>query len=223
MKTRMDLAHDFGRYSLEHASATGADKLIPPTDDQLDTLESIQGAGRDDGDAGWYPDGDFSSDADWCNVIGAQIQRLETELDIDDGSVFGLYQDAHSEHFQDGTINPADRDMYTRNSRFDFSFGAYGDTHISVWAQTGHIRDALELAAEHLKEIEPGHFVSDEEMSEQFRIDLADLDPTADPATVWQTDNDLASRASEQATTDLTYTESGYLRAWEWFVNEIDG
>lgn len=215
MKSREQLSREFGNWSLEHYQATGTDKLIPPTDEQLERLELIEQAGKRHGELGWYPNGDFSSDAEWCNGIGAHIQRLEQDLDIDDGSVMDLYLEAHNEHFVDGTINPAERDS---GNTFDFQFGAYADTQVSVHAR--HIEDGLELAAEWLRDNEPGHFVTDEEMAEHFEEALKELDPTADPKTVWTDDSDLASRAAEQAETDLTYTESGYLRSWEWYVNE---
>lgn len=67
--------------------------------DTTETLFEIQRAGFDHGEAGYYPDGDYSSDADWCYGVGERIQQAETDLDIDDGAVFDLYTDAHAEGY----------------------------------------------------------------------------------------------------------------------------
>ncbi len=126
----------------------------------LDRIRAVQIAGARHGKAGMYPDGDYSSDADWCNGVGAEIQALETALDIDDGSVGDLYRDAHQAFFRDGTINPGERlGQYGRETCFTFHFGAYGDTHVSVWAD--HLEDALELAAEWVAEHAPGHIMAE--------------------------------------------------------------
>jgi hypothetical protein len=84
MKTRTELAEFFA----------------PVTEDQLDSLEVVQAAGKAHGEAGYYPDADFSSDADWCYGVGATIDRLESELECDGGEVFDLYTAAHGAHLQ---------------------------------------------------------------------------------------------------------------------------
>ncbi len=53
-------------------------------------------AGYSWGLEGYWPEGDFSSDADWCYGPGASIQELEMQLDVDDGSVFDYFMVAHS-------------------------------------------------------------------------------------------------------------------------------
>ena len=73
-----------------------------PTTEQL---EAVQAAGKRHGEKGWYGDSDFSSDADWCYGIGAEIQRLEQKLDIDDDSVYRLYADAHGEFYRTGVCD----------------------------------------------------------------------------------------------------------------------
>ncbi len=72
----------------------------PITPDQLDTLEAVQEAGKSHGLAGYYPDGDYSSDADWVYGIGATITALEEALGDDGGSVFDVYMAAHGEHLE---------------------------------------------------------------------------------------------------------------------------
>lgn len=53
------------------------------------------------GKQGWYPNGDYSSDADWCYGTGEAINKLELQLEIDDGSIFDFYIDAHGQGLTD--------------------------------------------------------------------------------------------------------------------------
>lgn len=194
----------------------------PLTSDQLDTLEAVQAAGAEHGRQGFYPDGDFSSDADWCNGIGELISRLETELEIDDGAVFQLYSEAHSEAFSDGTINPEDRNSNPRlpysTSIFDFQFGAYGETKVSVHAR--NVEEALELAADWLAENAPGHLIKHDDKAfwadaeREARKDLGVQLELTRPG------DDIPDDVLDAMTADLTHTEAGYLRSWEWYVNE---
>lgn len=69
------------------------------TDAQLDALVELQETGKAHGAAGRYPDGDFSSDADWCYGVGAAISDLEEALGDECGDVFDVYSDAHTENF----------------------------------------------------------------------------------------------------------------------------
>lgn len=70
-------------------------------DDIAWQLLGLQEAGFRHGRKGWYPDSDFSSDADWVYGVGASIRHLEELLNDDDGSVFELYSEAHSVGFRD--------------------------------------------------------------------------------------------------------------------------
>jgi hypothetical protein len=72
-----------------------------------------------------------------------------------------------------------------------FSFGAYGDKHVLAF---GCLADALEDAAATLK---PGYF-TEPELPDGYES----LDEKAQDA------------AHNEATEDLTYTESGYLASW---------
>lgn len=70
----------------------------PEDDGTAHELYCVQAAGWAHGLAGYYPDGDYSSDADWCYGTGAEIHRLEESLDDEMmGDVFKLYTDAHAE------------------------------------------------------------------------------------------------------------------------------
>jgi hypothetical protein len=186
------------------------------TPDLLDRLRAVQITGAQHGKMGWYPGGDFSSDADWCYGIGAEIQALETALDIDDGSVFELYTDAHSAFFRDGTINPGERDNYTRNSCYTFHFGAYGETTVSLWAAADHLCDALEIAADWLADNAPGHFSEPD-----YAGAAADLGLPFDPVN-FDYDSEEGQRILEAAEADMTNTERGWLLSWEWSVEEND-
>ncbi len=183
-------------------------------------LRLVQIAGARHGKAGYYPDSEFGSDADWCNGVGYEINALETELDIDDGSVFELYSEAHSAFYRDGTINPGDRDSYSNNSVFTFYFGAQSDTVVSVWAQADHLEDALEMAAEHLAKVAPDVF-ADEPDHNQAAIELG-IDLSQYTADMYDMPDDVMDRIRETAEVDMTYTESGWLLSWEWSVGESD-
>lgn len=85
-----------------------------------------------------------------------------------------------------------------------FQFGAVGTMRVIVWGEAGlsSLDDALETAAE----AAPGYF-SNEEVDEAYK----------EAKEEGLSDED----AQEEATTDMTYTESGYIPSWEWHVSEI--
>jgi len=172
------------------------------------------------GKAGYYPDGDYSSDADWCYGIGAEIQALETALDIDDGTIGDLYSESHAAAFRDGTINPGERDWKT--ACFDFQVGAYGDTTISLWAE--EYEDALETAAEWLADNAPGHLMTEgDEHLEELRCEACQEAGLAyPPPRDADYEQDGYWSAFETAEADLTYTESGYLTSYEFWLGETD-
>lgn len=186
------------------------------TEDHIDLLEQIQAAGKRHGENGWYPDGNFSSDADWCYGVGRTIRDLEETLNIDDGSIHDLYSEAHSEAFSDGTINPEDRHDYPQI--WDFQFGAYGETKCNVHARS--IEKALELAADWLEENAPGHLIlhGSDEARDMWNEATRDLGYDTISQSEW-TDR-MTEEVDENATVGLTYTEAGYIRSWEWYVNE---
>jgi hypothetical protein len=214
MKTKSQIEIEFA------APYVGAPELTP---ELRDRIRAVQLAGARHGKAGYYPDGDFSSDADWCYGVGAEINALESLLDIDDGTIGTLYSDAHSTFFRDGTINPSERDSYSSNSVFTFHFGAYGDTTVSLWAQSDHVEDALEMAAEWLAEHAPGIFVEPDYADAAREIGVGTPFEGKDVADLYAAGEDeLADRICTRAEMDLTYTESGYLVSWEWTVDESD-
>lgn len=109
---------------------------------------------------------------------------------------------------------PSREDKSTRGiTLWDFQFGAYGDTHVLVWtgkhsANRG-IEDALEEAAGALADLGfKGHFVDEDEIA-KLMVEAQEEDPDLDE-----------EEAFEAATTDMTYTESGYLTSYEWHVGE---
>ncbi|RPJ39932.1 MAG: hypothetical protein EHM35_01020 [Planctomycetaceae bacterium] len=108
-------------------------------------------------------------------------------------------------------VNPFDRDW--KAQRFVLSFGAYADTHLLVWGDLG---DALETAGEWLAENAPGHIMAhdSDELKALFKEAANELGmPDDDPGS-----NLGNGGVYEQATADLTYTESGYLTSHEWLI-----
>lgn len=94
MKTREELIEQFD--------------LNPDDEDQaalLKQLNWVQRAGKVDGSAGRHPDGDYISDHTWKSGIGKTIAELEATLSIDDGAVFDLYDDAHSEFLHNDEVD----------------------------------------------------------------------------------------------------------------------
>lgn len=119
-------------------------------------------------------------------------------------------------------VNPEDFYPLYHNAPFArlhvFQFGAYGDTWVAVWEH--HLEDALEEAAGWLADNEPGHLTSEKEMGElikeaakELEVDISDVDDWGE---------EPYSDVLEAAEADMTYTESGWLTSYEWFVNEVD-
>jgi len=91
-----------------------------------------------------------------------------------------------------------------------FTFGPYGGVRVLVYASSGYggLDDRLEVAAATLRDAGmDGLFMSDEEMRDL----LAEAE-----AEGYEGDEAL-----QQAEADLTYTEAGYLRSYEWAVNDL--
>jgi len=61
----------------------------------IDKIAFIGERGYTFGSWGWYKEGEYGSDADYCNGIGARIQRLESELSVDDGSIHDFFVECH--------------------------------------------------------------------------------------------------------------------------------
>jgi len=95
-----------------------------------------------------------------------------------------------------------------------FQFGAYGDTRVYAWG-CHSLDDALEAAAEWLRDNAPGHFVG---------VDYAEAAADVGAPADWDSEDNVdewGERVREAAEVDLTYTESGHLAAWEWAVSEV--
>jgi hypothetical protein len=72
--------------------------LDPNNPEDITTLNEIIdlcNRGYEWGRKGYWPDLDYSSDADWCYGPGANIQKLEGKLDIDDAWIFEQFINAH--------------------------------------------------------------------------------------------------------------------------------
>jgi hypothetical protein len=108
--------------------------------------------------------------------------------------------------------NPSERDYHMEYGKlYLFQFGAYGTAYVYAWGNDG-LDDALEEAAAWLKEHGPGLF---------HEPDYADAANDIEAPEGWADDEEWACKVQERAETDLTYTESGYLASWEWYVNEV--
>ena len=107
------------------------------TPDEIVTqILEIQAAGKAHGEAGYYPDGDFSSDADWCNGVGKTIRDLEELTGSDCGDVFEIYYQAHAEALaNDPAINPDLRGAWPRWSVVlgnQHAFEVFGEDETAV-------------------------------------------------------------------------------------------
>jgi hypothetical protein len=112
-------------------------------------------------------------------------------------------------------VNPSDYN-FNRDTMplYLFSFGAYGDTRVYAWG-CHSLEDALEAAAEWLKDNAPGVF---------HEPDYAEAASEIGAPEDWDSDDNMdewGARVQEAAEVDLTYTESGYFASWEWHVSEI--
>lgn len=95
-----------------------------------------------------------------------------------------------------------------------FQFGAYGTQYVYAWGNDG-FDDALEEVAAWLADNAPGHFVTFEDSDYTEAAD--DIGAPSD----WEEDDDWRDQVRERAEVDHTYTESGYLASWEWYVNDV--
>ena len=110
------------------------------------------------------------------------------------------------------TIHYANPDETTfTGAYYMFSFGAYGDTKVCVIQRPDHVEDALETAAECLKEHAPGLFSE------------PDYQGAHDERECTECTDGSCEECTQAAETDHTYTESGWLLSWEWTVNEEKG
>ena len=148
-----------------------------------------------------------------------EIRALETELECERNEVAAMYEEVRSAFYRDGTINPSDA-ADGGNSVFTFHFGMYSAIVVSVWAD--HLENALELATDHLYDIAPGYFVSQEEMAEALAEACAERGFT--PADIdWSDLCGEHAAAVEAAECDLTILDQGcYIRSDEWSVSESD-
>ena len=128
--------------------------------------------------------------------------------------------------------NPSELDFFEDN-RFVhegplwyFSFGAYGSTHVYVWADG--IESAFEIAVEWLDIHAPGHLT---DLTEgDYRAAADDLGIAWDPN--WMTSPSRGDEAQwekvrEAAEADLTVighttlAHGQYIPSWEWTVSEV--
>lgn len=108
--------------------------------------------------------------------------------------------------------NP-DETVFT-GATYTFRFGAYGDTTVVVLQRPDCIDDALETAAECLKQVAPGLFSEPDYKAARDEI----------MGETGAGDDMISEEAiAERAEVDHTYTESGWLLSHEWTVDESEG
>lgn len=102
-----------------------------------------------------------------------------------------------------------------------FQFGPSATTNVFVWAGPGYrgLEDALEEAADWLADNAPGHLTTHEEMDELYAEAADDLGILWPP--LHTRDDPDVEAVTEQAEADMTYTESGWLKSYEWSVSEL--
>ena len=112
-------------------------------------------------------------------------------------------------------VNPTDYN-FSRDTMplYLFQFGAYGDTRVYAWGCSG-LEDALEAAAEWLRDNAPGVFHEVDYAGAAAEVGAPEDWDSADNVDRW------GERVQEAAEVDMTYTEVGYLASWEWTVSEV--
>lgn len=78
------------------------------SEDDIERIVGFAKAGYAHGLQGFYPDGDYSSDADWCHGVGDDINKFEGKHGYDAGEAFDVYCEAHGEGLYDGGHENAD-------------------------------------------------------------------------------------------------------------------
>ena len=110
---------------------------------------------------------------------------------------------------------------WSKQCRYDkawiLSFGAYGDLHLLVYAQG--VDEALEECAGWLSDNAPGCLMTYGSEEHQDLLKEA----CEERGLAWPepegADLEAYHEAYEQAEADLTYTESGFLTAYEWGIS----
>lgn len=144
--------------------------------------------------------------------------EVGVKLEIDTGGARNEeYIIIDPEEFMAGGYGERARQKYT--DLYLFGFGAYGWTRLLVW-EPDSLEEALEKAAEWLAQHAPGHIMEhgSDELQSLYKEAAEDLGYS------WPLDPDDEGwdEVDQEATADLTYTESGYLTSYEWSVNDID-
>lgn len=106
-------------------------------------------------------------------------------------------------------------------AKYVFHFGVYGWTHVFVWGADLSLEDALQVAAEWLRDHAPGIFTEPdyEDAAEELGEAHVRAWFTA-PADRDDENETLCNEVVGAAETDLTHTESGHIASWEWNYTE---
>lgn len=112
-----------------------------------------------------------------------------------------------------GVLTADDPARAAHKGIFVLHFGAYGCTHVLAFGTLG---DALEDAASVLP---PGMFYEPD--MEAAREDMYGEGSLSEEQYNDRDCDEVDALVHEYATTDLTYTQSGYLLSWEWTCTEF--
>jgi hypothetical protein len=116
-------------------------------------------------------------------------------------------------------VNPVDRD-WTKH-RFVLWFGACAPTRLMVWANS--LDDALEEAAEWLAENAPGNIMKDwEEEHKALVSEVCEERGITFPDGFDALPDEAKWAICDEAESDLTRTESGFLTSYEWGIDLED-
>lgn len=124
-------------------------------------------------------------------------------------------------------VNPEEVLFYADNRHlresglYLFQFGAVRTTWLAVWSDS--LESALEAAAEYLAEEAPGHVMAHD--SDELKELVKEALPKGKSMDQWykalERQEQWAYDVEQEATADLTYTESGYLTSYEWWAQEV--
>lgn len=101
-----------------------------------------------------------------------------------------------------------------------YQFGAYGTTWLAVWG--ANIEDALEDAAQWLADHAPGLITTEKEFWEDKSLLQDAMNELGFSGAFEDLEDEDKWSIQDKMTVDMTYTESGYIASYEWYVNEID-
>jgi hypothetical protein len=110
-------------------------------------------------------------------------------------------------------VNPEERDTYpsyyNKQQRFILWFGAYGSTHLMIWAD--YLEDALEVAIDWIVDHAPG-LLADDAVEDEYKRLTAEHGCSSDE---WCEECGTEAKVD---TTGFGHNGMHYLNSWEWGI-----